>query len=474
MLALFGIIVLDQEDKMKGLVILGVYLVVMMIIAAVSSKKITSVKQFNVSDRNVGKTVSALSIAATWIWAPALFTSAEKAYTSGVDGLFWFLVPNVLCLMIFAPFAAYMRKQFPEGMTISGYMADKYKSGRVKNIYLVQTAGLSVLSTAVQLLAGGKVLAIMTGLPFTVVVLILAVIGLICAAFSGIKGSIMTDAVQFILIAGAAIGLLAGVMSVNGTGSIAAGLGGISGKFGNLFDENGKDVFIGFGLSSAIGLLSGPFGDQAFWQRAFSVKSKSVKPAFIIGALLFAIVPLTIGLIGFSAAGAGYQTADTGNLTFRYIADTLPSWTLIPLVLMLLSGLLSTVDSCMCSISSLSTDVFKGNDIGIGKVCMVIALAFAVAIAHIPGLTVTHLFLFYGTLRASTMLPTVMTLKGMKLSEKGVFFGVLLSMCVGLPVFAYGNLFNVNAFKVIGSLAALLISGLVALVSSKRTEVSRI
>ena len=47
------------------------------------------------------------------------------------------------------------------------------------------------------------------------------------------------------------------------------------------------------------------------------------------------------------------------------------------------------------------------------KFNMAVLLITGILIANIPGITVTHLFLFYGTLRASTLLPTVMTLKGL-------------------------------------------------------------
>ena len=89
---------------------------------------------------------------------------------------------------------------------------------------------------------------------------------------------------------------------------------------------------------------------------------------------------------------------------------------------------------------------------------MLCLLIVAIAIANIPGLTVTYLFLFYGTLRASTLLPTVMTLLGKKLTGKGVFTGVLTALCVGLPIFAYGNLAGIPAVKAAGSLTTVLSS----------------
>lgn len=71
----------------------------------------------------------------------------------------------------------------PEGITLSGYMRDKYKSDGVKRVYLFQLMGLSVLSTGVQLLAGSQVLSAATGMPFQLVTVLLAVIALSYSLF---------------------------------------------------------------------------------------------------------------------------------------------------------------------------------------------------------------------------------------------------------------------------------------------------
>ena len=134
------------------LIVLLAYAAVMIGATALMTKKEDDVQKFCVGNRNIGWGVSALSIAATWIWAPALFTSTENAYTRGFAGLFWFLVPNVLCLIVFIPFAKRIREEMPEGTTLSGYMDERYQSRTVKDVYLFQMGVLSVLSTGVQLL----------------------------------------------------------------------------------------------------------------------------------------------------------------------------------------------------------------------------------------------------------------------------------------------------------------------------------
>lgn len=464
---------------MTGIIVLIVYATLMIGATLIFTKKSDSTESFHVADRKIGTVVGAISIAATWIWAPSLFVSAEKAYTSGLPGIFWFLVPNVLCLIIFIPFAKLMRSKYPEGITLTGFMAKTYNSSRVNKAYTFQLGALSVLSTAVQLLAGGKMLSAITGLPFWTVTIILAVIAYSYSRFSGLKASVATDVVQLgIILLGCALIVPWCISKSGGMATVVSGLGSITGEFTSLVSESGLSVFLGFGLPTAVGLISGPFGDQCFWQRAFAIRKNKLGKAFFIGALLFGIVPLTMSFVGFAAAGRGFIPTDASMVNMEYIMSLLPAWVLVPFLLMILSGLLSTVDSNLCAAASMTTDLqvtgkLKNVDnIKVSRGIMLLLLFVSILIANIPGLTVTHLFLFYGTLRASTLLPTVMTLLGRKLHAKGVYIGIVASLCIGLPIFAIGNIFNLSVYKTVGSLVTVLLSGIVALAVSRK-EASR-
>ena len=104
---------------------------------------------------------------------------------------------------------------------------------------------------------------------------------------------------------------------------------------------------------------------------------------------------------------------------------------------------------------------------------MLALLVLAVGIANIPGLAVTDLFLIYGTLRATTMLPTVLTLKGKRLTAAGVTGGVLASLFVGMPVFVAGTFAGNSALKTVGCLSAVLLSGIVCMVTAPRKGVQQ-
>ena len=167
----------------------------------------------------------------------------------------------------------------------------------------------------------------------------------------------------------------------------------------------------------------------------------------------------------------GYAAVDTGMVNFELISTLFPAWAVIPFLFMIISGLLSTIDSNLCAVSSLTTDIFRKNTMGKTKLSMILLLAAGIAVANIPGLTVTHLFLMYGTLRASTLLPTVLTLKGVRLAPQGIVAGVISAMLIGLPVFGYGNIKGIAICKTAGSLLTVILSGAVALaVTRKRGE----
>ncbi|CUQ11593.1 MULTISPECIES: sodium:solute symporter family protein [Anaerotruncus] len=452
---------------MYGFIVLATYAVAMLAITLLLSRRSQTTESFHVADRKLGLVQSAMSIAATWIWAPALFTSAEKAYSNGIPGLFWFLVPNILCLVIFVPFGKRIRAQMPHGITLSGYMAEKYRSRAVHGAYLFELTALTVLSTGVQLLAGAKILAAVTGWPFWLLTVVLAVIAFSYSQYSGVKASVLTDALQMVLMLACCALLVPWALSADtGVSDLVRGLAGASGGYKHLFDSNGLAVFFSFGLPTAIGLIAAPFGDQCFWQRAFSIQESKVGRAFKLGAVFFAVVPLSMGILGFIAAGSGYVAQDAGMVNFELVGSLFPKWVMLPFLFMVISGLLSTADSNLCAVASLTSDF--GGGMKAVKGSMLALLALAVGIANIPGLAVTDLFLVYGTLRATTMLPTVLTLKGKTLSARGVFAGITASIVIGMPVFVVGTFLGSSTLKTVGCLCAVLLSGIVALATAPR------
>ena len=449
----------------EGIVILLGYGIFMFMLAMYYLQPSKTKENYLVADRQVGWLHSGFSVAATWIWAPALFVATLKAYTQGIAGLFWFTVPNIACLLIFTWFAIKVREMCPKGFTLSSFMRDRY-SDRVQNLYLIELMGLAVCQFAVQLLAGGAVIAYLTGLDFFIITLVLSVTALSYSFISGVRASILTDYWQMWFILVVVVVVVPWIVSAGGGWqTVLDGIGGISGEYSNPFNA---EVAYSFGIVVTIGLLAGPFGDQSFWQRTFATKKKEIKKAFICSAVVFGIVPIFTGLIGFVAAGLGLEGKPQliNIITAQHL---LPTWILVPFAIMLISGLVSTLDSALCSVSSLvGHDISNKKttitypDMVWAKIGMVLLAIGGLIIANIPDMKILYLFLFYGTLRASTLIPTVLTIIKGKLSEQGMFYGICLALFVGAPLMAYGNFGGGLHYKVAGAVFTVLSSGIVA------------
>lgn len=432
--------------------VLIIYAAVMIGLTTLTSDRRQTISGFLIGNWNVKEWPSAFSIAATWIWAPALFIAAQQAYVNGIAGVFWFTVPNVLALIIFAYFAVKIRDKMTFGYSLTEYMGHRFGS-RVEKAYLIQKIGLAICSFAVQLIAGGAILSTLTQIDYYLVTLALAGIALSYSLFSGLRASVITDYAQMVIIL--AVGFILIPWTIHQAGGLSVvwqGIGGVDNK--PIWDA---DVFLSFGLATTIGLMSGPFGDQSFWQRSFATQKEKVKGAFIKGSLIFAVVPVLMSLLGFIAAGAGLKVTDLQLTNLETVQTFLPAWAIYPFVFMILAGLGSTLDSNLAAIASLiGKDSVKD-----ARLSMVALTVLGLLVSWIPGIEIVYLFMFYGTLRATTLLPTVTALLTDKMEEKGVFYGILVSFVLGLPIFVYGNFMDKTGFIVAGSLITVLTSGLI-------------
>ena len=458
--------------------ILGFTFVLYAIVWPFIRTTVFSKPNFLVADRKIGPLLASVSIAASWTWAPSLFIAAQMSYTSGWVGLFWFVVPNVACLVIFAFFAERIRHLLPDGFTLSDYMRERH-SPRVQFLYLCTLTGLNVCAFAVQLVGGGALIAGISGLSYPWVTVALALIPVGYSLRAGIRASFISDAVQMCLILGV-VALLVPWTVAEGGGwaAVSQGLWGKTGTYSSLFSGDGLLTTLAFGIPTTIGLLSGPFGDQSFYERAFSVRKECVLRIFVCGALIFAITPLSLSLLGFIAAGNGLAVSNVQNTNLTAIAHWLPLWTVIPFTAMILAGLVSNLDSKLASIASLAGHDLINRQLGgmthnethmrmFAQGAMVLLVFLGIMIANIPGITVLYLFLFYGTLRAATLLPTVITLirHHAFLSEKGMFYGILASLCIGLPLFSYAGANGLTDLKIAGSLSSVGASGCIVLIT---------
>jgi len=464
----------------------------------VSRKKIWTNSQigFLKAGGKVSWGIGAFSIAASWIWAPALFVSVQKSYELGVAGLFWFTFPNILALVVFAWLAPRIRNKIPGGYTFPDWIKHRFNDNRIHKIYLGLFLWYQVMAITVQVFVGGLLVAYITGIDLNIVMVLLTIIGLSYSLISGLRASIITDVIQILMIF--VIGAIIIPWTINATGGFDAVLSGMGGLVGhtNIFDSN---IVYSFGIVTAIGLVAGSINDQQYWQRSFSINRKHLIKAFVWGGLIFGLVPVLLSVLGFLGANPelavvmpeGVQLPMIG---VEVVSKFLPVWASTLFVFMLLSGLSSTLDSGfsagaslwaidVVTLSNKEKEVMRKERLELkltedeqktkreldrktpikSRYAMIglaiIGLLVAVMVEYIPGFGLDKLWWVFNGIASMSLVPTLLSLFHPKLSSKGVLLGFLGSL-LGIIGFIWGNAIN-DTNLIVGSAVFIIVISLI-------------
>lgn len=417
------------------------------------TSKPKNINELNIADGNMNWVLSAFGIAATWIWAPALFVASERSYLFGFWGVAWFIIPNIFTLMFFSYLSTKAVQRVGDEHTLSELMGNIYKSKRVKKIYNFELLALSAFSVAVQLLAGGAVVSYISNINFGVATIFFALIALIYTWSGGFKANITTDFVQMVIMIIAVVVALVYVLP-----DATMDFSGVKGISTSFFSKDNWTLFLTYGLTTTIGLIAGPVGDQSYWQIAFSMQKKNIKKSFLLSALIFGIVPVGMAMVGFIAKGSGFEATNSAYVGLEFIMSKTPEFVFILFILAIVSGLASTLDSAMCAVGSITSNFGKRKGIKEARIGMIAVAILGIIIANIPNISVFWLFLFYGVLRSSVLVPTISTmLMKEKPSESAIYHGTLYAILFGLPVYAVGAIQKIQVLSITGTLLTVLI-----------------
>ena len=190
---------ISQSTGLVTLLVFGLSMIG--IVYFLTRKQFNSKDAFLVARREVGWFRGSLSIAVSWIWAPAVFIASMQAYSQGIAGAFWFIVPNIVCFFIFAPLAMRLRRFLPDGYTLPEFVLKRYDNDKKTHIaFLILYFGYQLGAIIINTLASGVLLHALTGISFYLVVILITVLVLVYAMMSGLEASIITDVIQMAMV----------------------------------------------------------------------------------------------------------------------------------------------------------------------------------------------------------------------------------------------------------------------------------
>jgi len=438
-------------DQTTGLVMIGLYALFVFGLTSWFARGYGIGKEaFLVANRNIGFWQGSMSVGASWIWAPGLFVAAQQGFNNGVAGIFWFSFGNFFALILFSFAIFRLRERYGQGFTLSQWFRSKYGK-LVQACVLVQTALYALQGITINIFAGSKSVALLTGLSPLLVSALLVAIAITYSWRGGLKATIATDMVKIVAIW---VGMIIVAVSIFGTVGFApalAGIGGVTGQGVTLWDTPLMlGLLFGFGIPTVFGHLAQPWSDNSNYQNAFSMKSDYVRGAFITAPFYWLILPIVGGLIGLTAAGLHYNVtgANTGFINLIVMANVVGWWLPLVYLAVVFAGLVSIIDTQLLSSANLvGNDVHDSvggsNAVVWGKFGMIGLAILGIALANIPGLDLNQIFVFGKTLTLTFFVPIVLVLLGGDLlTRSGFLAGGFVGLFIGAPVFVYGQFFG--------------------------------
>jgi solute:Na+ symporter, SSS family len=175
------------------------YFCILLTIGWFASRKIKSSEDFLVAGRRLGPLLLAGTLAATEIGGGSSLGVVEKAYGNWGMGAIWYVVTMGITFVILSFFAPKLRSSMVK--TIPEYLRKRY--GEAPGIISAIVMILPLIGlTGIQIIASGIVLSVMTGLSYTIAVIIISVVVITYSSIGGLWSVTLTDFLQTILIVG--------------------------------------------------------------------------------------------------------------------------------------------------------------------------------------------------------------------------------------------------------------------------------
>lgn len=413
-------------------IIVGLYFVFIAVIGYQTTKKVKTVKDYNVAGEKMSWTILFASLAASILGGGASTGMAGNVYKEGYVFMFAFFAYGIASILI-GIFIAPKLKRYKNAQTVGDVM-EKHYGRKAKLITGILSVGLCTGILGGQALALGTMLNVILDLPILLGILIGMGSVILYTAFGGIMAVIQTDVLQFVLLGIILpIALLIGINAVGGADVLITSVPDIHLSF---LGEWETATFIGLFITFLLGEALIP----PYTQRVFTSKdSESARKGYIVSGIFsfgFYFVTATLGLVAFVL----YPGIQTDTALPSIVKELLPVGMTGLAVAALLAVIMSTASSFLNATTvSFMRDIFpfikKGQildhqELKIGKILTAVIGILAVIFAiNVPSIISALEYSYY--LWAPTIVfPLVM---GIMTKKKNAPAG-LISIAVGALV----------------------------------------
>ena len=441
------------------------------IFGVVYSKKYQGLENYLVANRSVGVFSLTTSLVASALGAWIMFGPASAATWGGIGAVIGYALGTAFPLFILVFLGKKFRKLYPKGKTLIEVVRLRFGTKLFKLILFLTIFYMFIFLIA-EVTAVSILVNYISGTDLWITALIVIVSSLVYTLYGGLRASIFTDNIQFIIILILLLISFINLISFNFN------------EFNFEFIKKNKPDLLSFdylpnftaGLTFFIAVAATNLFHQGNWQRVYAAKNNKVlKKSLIVSFLI--IIPIVF-FMGFSGLVAvSINSTVVPDLAFFSLLLKEQTLMLSVIVIVLAISLtISSIDTLINAISSLivvdGSKVlnFKGDYLKLSKYFIICLSIIAFAIAS-KGLSILYLFLLADLLCCAAVLTVFYSFYNKKLNEKNAYLSILVGLFVGLILFPspdfsksilIGIVFPVSSFPTFMTQSLLFLSFLFA------------
>jgi len=449
-------------------VYLCVYLAFMIGVGIYHALKIRSVDEYLIAGWNVGFWRIVGTIVATWCGAAAFIGFVGLGYTSGVNGIFFWVVPGVIfSLVIVVIFGRILHKL--KMYTIPDAFALRFGKNTAFVPSLFQIFVYAIPTLAIQFIGMGTIFKTFFGFSMPSGIILGFALIFVYTLLGGMPSTILTDTIQAVILY---VGILSlfffGIYFAGGLGKV------IEITPSHYWSPFGK---AGFGTFISLALTVGPFYMlwQCTWQRIYAAKdADTAVRAGTLGFILAGLATCFSFSIGIIARG--YLPHDLRpDLVFtQAISTVFPAVIGGIIVVGLAAALMSGGDSfIMMGSASVARDIYqqyfkpdatKTQMLKISRWSVVVIALIGLVVALIGKGIIPVYIMVVKTAGAGTVFPFLALMFWRRATRKGILAGMIVGGVVTIVWHIAGNPWIMQAVP--GYLSCLVALVLVSLLTS--------
>ena len=406
-----------------------------LIVGVIYSKKYQGLNNYLVANRSIGTFSLTTSLIASALGAWILFGPASAATWGGVGAVIGYALGTAFPLFILIYLGKKFRTSYPKGKSLIEVIRLRFGKKLFKLIMFLSIFYMTIFLIA-EVTAVSILINYISGTALWITALIVVTSSLLYTLYGGLRASIFTDNIQFIVFGLLLLISFSYLISFN------------SNEFNFEFVKIHKPHLLSSsylpnftaGLTFFIAVAATNLFHQGNWQRVYAAKNNKVLTNSLI--ISFVIIIPIVFFMGFSGLVASSQDSTIiPDLAFFSLLFKEQALMLSVIVIVLAISLtVSSIDTLINAISSLiiidgkKVIKFKGDYLKLSKQIIIILSLISFFVAS-KGLSILYLFLLADLFCCAAVLSIFYSFYLKSFNEKKAYVSIIIGLIGGILLF---------------------------------------